>query len=69
MKTINCEVDEQGVRVDRCERCVHFMAVDENRGQCRRYPPTLLTFADMAMFVDVGRNAWCGEFQKHPLFL
>jgi hypothetical protein len=58
-----------------CENC-RFFALDhkETSGDCRRYAPKPMSFADTEDFhtVDIvwpqmSLDDWCGEFQPHPI--
>ncbi len=49
----------------KCRNCSHYEKRSdyEDRGWCRRYPPTPVAkkFGDFPL---VGENGWCGEFQR-----
>jgi len=33
--------EDEGVPVDRCEKCRHYKMIDSAYGRCRRFPPSI----------------------------
>ncbi len=48
-----------------CEGCRWFVALTPTKGECRRYPPVLLSLTQ-AKFPEVENGKWCGEWQQRP---
>lgn len=48
-----------------CSNCRHYLKRSdyEDRGWCRRYPPTPIA-KKFGEFPLVGEAGWCGEFQR-----
>lgn len=65
----------------RCNNCSYFNKVDEDGGECRRYPPIVvcgpydvhkgpitpprLSYELRTEFPDVQLDQWCGEFKQN----
>ncbi len=50
---------------DTCESCRSYAGNAHERGQCRRYPPTVSNGRSSHPYVELG--AWCREFEEAPL--
>ena len=46
---------------NKCKHCKWFVEVDENKGECRRYPPVSKP-KFCSLFPIVRKDYWCGEF-------
>lgn len=50
-----------------CEQCKFYRFVQDDRGMCQRFPPSVRNeFGMLAGFPVVIKDAWCGEFKKTP---
>jgi hypothetical protein len=49
-----------------CESCVFYRGVEEQAGECRRYPPTawLSPSGLTVMGPPVRADGWCGEWRE-----
>lgn len=54
-----------------CAKCVHYEAVDDREGFCRRYAPRPFVGPESNLLADssinwppVDSTDWCGEFQE-----
>ena len=53
-------------RQERCDRCrwwLHTEAHDDDRGDCRRYPPVLKDIDGLADWIETDQIDFCGEFR------
>lgn len=48
-----------------CDNCKFYMALEDDAGQCRRYPPRATRAS--SVFPSVDYDDWCGEFELDTL--
>lgn len=53
-------------RPERCELCrwwLHTEAHDDDKGDCRRYPPTIVDAEGFGEWIETYPTDFCGEFR------
>lgn len=48
-----------------CKNCTHYSKTQENQGECRAHPPTIIPECQFAQHPTVDTYNWCGEFKPH----
>lgn len=51
-----------------CAQCRFWQLMAQTHGNCRRYPPKMVTADDMSYESSpwTAATTWCGEFQPKP---
>ena len=52
--------------MNRCSSCRYFDSAGNNKGICRRYPPSSVEDLYLRNHPPVDASGWCGEHKRHP---
>jgi len=58
-----------GLRMTLCKTCRFFIEHENDVGECRRFPPTVVmqqNHETRTVFPRVYENYWCGEHDSKP---